>query len=142
MYQETMRKLRGTAVWSPPEMLREHEYSAYSDVYSIGIIIWELNYRCIYGRYQRPFAEYKDLMFDYQIMVASSKGQRPTMPANTPPQLAELIQSCWKSEYDDRPRCETVLEQLLNIQKEYEQNPRAWDTKKDETTPLSPSWIN
>eukprot|EP01114_Cavostelium_apophysatum_P012738 TRINITY_DN291_c0_g1_i2.p1 TRINITY_DN291_c0_g1~~TRINITY_DN291_c0_g1_i2.p1 ORF type:complete len:628 (+),score=196.21 TRINITY_DN291_c0_g1_i2:111-1886(+) len=129
---DTMRKLRGTAVWNPPEILREYEYTALSDVYSIGIILWELNYRCINGRYQRPFAEFKDLMFDYQILVSASKGQRPSLPPTTPAQLQHLIKSCWNSEHTQRPSSQEVLDVLTGMQRDYERDPRAWDSLKVE----------
>jgi len=129
---ETLRKLRGTAVWSAPEILSEAEFSDKSDIYSAGVILWELIFRCIKGKYQRPFAEYKELMFDYQILVGAGRGIRPTIPQNTPEPVANLIKSCWSPNPVDRPNARQILDILGNLQKDYEKNPRTWDRVKEE----------
>jgi serine/threonine protein kinase len=62
-YAHTLKKLRSTPVWSPPELVEQIAFSTKSDLYSFGVILWELTYRCIKGKYQRPFAEHKVLHF-------------------------------------------------------------------------------
>jgi len=139
---ETLRKFRGTAVWSAPELLQQQqsftsvvEYTDKSDVYSFGIVLWELNFRCIKGRYTRPFSEFKELIFDYQIAVQASgpKQLRPSLSPSTPPVMATLIKTCWDATPTTRPSCESILEQLKDMRKDYETHPKLWDKAKEES---------
>jgi len=126
----SLKRLRSTPAWSPPELLREVEFTPSSDIYGMGVTIWEMAYRCIYGKYQRPFAEYKDIIFDYQILVQASNGKRPTLPLTLPEQLKELIEKCWDGEPQKRPTCEKILNELQQMQQEYLQNSKRWDQAK------------
>ena len=66
---ETLNKVRGTYQYSAPETYQSKvKYSAKSDVYSIGIILWELATRAIEGEYKTPFKEY-NLPMPFQILI-------------------------------------------------------------------------
>jgi len=54
--------------------------------------------------YSLPFSEYKQIKYDYQVVVLSSrKGLRPTIPYNTPISLKNLITTCWANDPGERP---------------------------------------
>ena len=54
-------------------------------MYSLGIILWEVVNRLITGRYERPYAEYTYIHFDFQIVIqAAKKGTRPSIPRGCP----------------------------------------------------------
>eukprot|EP01117_Protostelium_nocturnum_P011928 TRINITY_DN4362_c0_g1_i1.p1 TRINITY_DN4362_c0_g1~~TRINITY_DN4362_c0_g1_i1.p1 ORF type:complete len:855 (+),score=237.93 TRINITY_DN4362_c0_g1_i1:325-2889(+) len=126
--QETLRKLRSTPAWSPPELLDEVEYTTKSDVYSIGIIMWEVIYRCIKGKYERPFFEFKEITQDYQLLMQThNNSKRPTIPPSCPETMASLCNQCWDNDPSKRPNCEELLESLLQIQLVYEENKNEWD---------------
>jgi len=129
---ETLRKLRSTPAWSAPELMHEAEYTTKSDIYGLAIVMWEMTYRCVMGRYQRPFAEYKEIMYDYQILVqASTRCLRPTVPRNCPPALQTIISRSWDLKADRRPDIPEILSQLQRLQKDYDLNPGKWDKCKE-----------
>ncbi|KAL6060669.1 putative serine/threonine-protein kinase/receptor [Balamuthia mandrillaris] len=124
----TLGKLRGTFAYCAPEVYFGERFSAKSDIYSVGVILWELMVKCIKGEYDRPYGEYKHLVFDFQIIIQTAKkGLRPTIPPNCPPSYADLIRRCWDAEPDNRPDCLQVAEGLVALRQEYEGNKEAWD---------------
>jgi len=125
----TLAKMRGTYAYCAPEVYFGEQATTKADVYSIGIILWELVYRLITWQYQRPYKEYPNLVLDFQIIVQVAKnGLRPTIPAECPPSLASCITKCWSSNPDDRPPCSQVLEILRDLKQEYDLNPSKWES--------------
>jgi len=125
----TLTRTRGTFVYMCPEVFDGKLFNTKSDVYAIGIILWEMIYRLIYGFYQRPYGEYPTLQYDFQIIVKASKEQvRPTIPASTPEGIKSLIRKCWAPEADSRPSCEEILADLQAVRAEYEKNVPQWQS--------------
>eukprot|EP01094_Clydonella_sp_ATCC50884_P017904 TRINITY_DN3203_c0_g3_i1.p1 TRINITY_DN3203_c0_g3~~TRINITY_DN3203_c0_g3_i1.p1 ORF type:complete len:861 (-),score=247.00 TRINITY_DN3203_c0_g3_i1:146-2521(-) len=62
-----------TPTWLAPEVMCEMEYSKKADVYSLGIIMWELLTR------QHPYDEYR-FRFWHELETAVLKGVRPRLP--------------------------------------------------------------
>ena len=70
-------------LFSPPRALSP--LPSLTNLCSMGMVFWELVVRCIMGRYERPFAEFKNLHFDFQIIIQTAKkGLRPTIPETCP----------------------------------------------------------
>merc|ERR1711871_1484218 len=63
--QETLGKLRGTYAYCAPEVYFGQLYSPAADIFSMGVILWEMAYRCIMREYQQPYSEYKNIVFDF-----------------------------------------------------------------------------
>lgn len=101
-------------------------YTPKSDVYSIGIVLWELISRVIIGEYAKPFSEY-ELNYDFQVMLLAQEGKRPTLPENTPKSLLELYTQCVDVNIDVRPNCKDIVEELRRIKNEYQENRKDWD---------------
>lgn len=130
----TLGKLRGTYAYSAPEVYHGKPYSTKSDVYSIGVIMWELVARVINKSYLRPYKEYKHLRIDFQIIIASAKkGIRPTIPASCPASLRALIVRCWDALPDPRPTADEALTELQQIHEEYLANKASWDAILDDS---------
>ena len=96
---------QGTLLWMAPELFsRGNSYSEYSDVYSYGIVLWEIASR------KAPFA---DEDYDAGIIIAwIIQGQRETIPEDCPKYFAELITRCWAQISATRPKMSEVLDQL------------------------------
>ncbi|AVK76566.1 serine-threonine kinase [Pandoravirus neocaledonia] len=92
----------GTPCWTAPEVIRGARYSEKVDVYSFGIVMWEVVTR------RRPFADrgFAD------VALAVLDGVRPTIPSSCPPDLAELMAACWDADPDVRPSMEEVVARL------------------------------
>ncbi|KAL7718421.1 Protein kinase domain-containing protein [Entamoeba marina] len=122
-------KGRGTYAYCAPEVYFNQRYSDQSDVYSYGIILWELVFRVIYQRYQRPFQEFPELNMDIQIIIQSATCDlRPTIPPSTPLKMATLIRQCVVKEQENRPRADAILLALQGIRKDYTTRPEMWNT--------------
>jgi hypothetical protein len=135
----TLAKFRGTYCYMATEIYFKDQYSVRSDVYSLGIVLWEMLHKCMTGKYEKPYSEYKFIRYDIQIPVqAATKGLRPTIPPCTPPIIAELVKSCWQSDPQLRPTCTQILQTLEEAKKEYEANPEKWNAVR--TIPKKPIW--
>ena len=86
-----------------PEVIKEELRSSKSDVYSYGIVTWEICSR------DKPFAELKTTA---EIMDAVTEGKRPKIPKGCPVVLRKIMQSCWTENYKARPNMDEVLDML------------------------------
>lgn len=123
----TLQKMRGTYVYCAPEIYFGLPYSELSDVYSIGLIFWELVVKCVTGTYQRPFGEYPAVSFGFQVVImASRKGTRPTIPS-CPKTIQNLLRTLWCVVPSKRPTCAELLTIIDEVEREYLANKDAWD---------------
>jgi serine/threonine protein kinase len=124
----TMKQMRGTYQYLDPEVYNGGIFSAASDIYSMAIIFWEIMYRTLTGTYQQPYAEFRNLIYDFQIIIQSAKENlRPTIPQNCPDSLRKLIIACWHKNQVDRINLNEILSKIELIEKEYNSNPQDWE---------------
>jgi len=120
----TLGKMRGTFAFCAPELYFGKIYTAAADIYSFGIVLWELLHRTITGIYTRPYAEFPQISNEMQIIIqVSKKNLRPTVPLGCPEGLSKLVQDCWNPEPTERPDCPTIISLLRKFQSEYEEDP-------------------
>ena len=75
--------------WSAPEAITMGIYSTSSDVWSYGVVLWEL-----YSMGQNPYGG----MTNYDVKMLVEKGERLTSPTNCPENMYLLMQGCWNKE--------------------------------------------
>jgi eukaryotic-like serine/threonine-protein kinase len=92
-------------VWLAPEVLANGQYTAASDMYSLGLIFWEL------VTASGPYDEYR-FPFTHMLEAAIVAGLRPSLPAEAPAPFAALVRSMLAAEPADRPSADRVLNQL------------------------------
>ncbi|KAH3744494.1 protein serine/threonine kinase [Pelomyxa schiedti] len=100
----------GTPMYMPPELLASGKYRESADVYSFGILAWEIVTR------RDPFS---DLQSFWKITEFVINGNRPPLEEINSPGLKSIIEKCWAQDHHDRPRFEDVsplLEQELALQ--------------------------
>nr|UMO80375.1 Serine/threonine protein kinase [Pandoravirus aubagnensis] len=95
----------GTPCWTAPEIIRGERYDERADVYSFGIIAWEVLTR------KRP---YDGLNF-MNVSLDVIEGKRPPLPNDCPPALADLIKACWHAKPSKRPTMVDVIGALTTI---------------------------
>ena len=75
----------GTHHWIAPEVLRGEEYSQAADMYSFGVILWEMVHRKI---------PYQDLTAAQVIGIVGYGGKKLRICSYCPNQVAAIIQKC------------------------------------------------
>jgi serine/threonine protein kinase len=82
-----------------PEVFKGSPFSKKSDVYCMGMIMWELTTGC------KPFA---NVEHDIQLIYKILDGKRPEITEDTPECYANLMKSCWDPDPEKRPSATKV----------------------------------
>ena len=85
--------------WTAPEAAMYSRFTIKSDVWSFGILLYEL---ITYGRFPYPG------MNNAQVLEAVANGYRMPCPMGCPVQLYEIMRECWRDDAASRPTFETL----------------------------------
>ncbi len=114
---------KGTVLWMAPELFDEEpKMTAASDIYSFGMVLWELVTRIL------PYAKAPNQMVAARWI---EKGKKEDIPGDCPPKLKAIIESCWDLTPAKRPTAIQVAERLKPLVTTEEQ--------KQPSTPPAPS---
>ena len=102
----TMTKGAGTLQWMAPEVFRgDKNYSTAVDVYSFGIVMWELATRKT--PWKEDIADSDNAVHLFNgINRALQTGLRPTIPESVTAEhgaFVEVMQRCWAGDPINRP---------------------------------------
>ncbi|KAJ1405448.1 Serine-threonine/tyrosine-protein kinase, catalytic domain [Sesbania bispinosa] len=119
----------GTYRWMAPEMIKRKSYGRKVDVYSFGLILWEMVAGTI---------PYEDMTPIQAAFAVVNKNSRPVIPSNCPPAMRALIEQCWSLHPDKRPEFWQVVKVLEQFESSLArdgtltlvQNPCCQDHKK------------
>jgi len=100
----------GTCYWMAPEVIVNKRYSTKVDVYSYGIILWEISTR------QTPYSCMSQQQVLFYVSVKKGRPNMKIIPDNTPPKIIQLMTMCWDQEPNNRPSFEDIVEYLRNIE--------------------------
>merc|ERR1711977_801705 len=93
----------GTPYWCAPEVLQGSPNSTASDVFSFGILMWE-----VFAR-----RDVYDGMNESQVIDGIKDGTtRPSIPSNCPSAVQDLMQRCWDQNPIMRPEFGVILFEL------------------------------
>ncbi|KAK8943309.1 Serine/threonine-protein kinase EDR1 [Platanthera guangdongensis] len=93
----------GTPEWMAPELILNKSVSEKCDIFSLGVIIWEL---CTLSR---PWEGVPPVQVVYAV---ANEGMRLEIPEGP---LGKLIADCW-AEPNERPGCQEILTRLLDCE--------------------------
>ncbi|XP_062037022.1 mitogen-activated protein kinase kinase kinase 9 isoform X2 [Lepus europaeus] len=106
-HRTTKMSAAGTYAWMAPEVIRASMFSKGSDVWSYGVLLWEL----LTG--EVPFRGIDGLAVAYG--VAMNKLALP-IPSTCPEPFAKLMEDCWNPDPHSRPSFTNILDQLTTIE--------------------------
>lgn len=100
--------------WSAPESLKEEgQFSEKSDVWSFGVVLWELVTLA-----KAPYQAIDDMKMEQHLKA----GQRLPQPTNCPYDLYLLMKNCWEFNPDQRPTFSLLGKQLEHFATRLTQN--------------------
>ncbi|XP_035392294.1 ephrin type-A receptor 4b [Electrophorus electricus] len=89
--------------WTAPEAIAYRKFTSASDVWSYGIVMWEV---MSYG--ERPYWE----MSNQDVIKAIDEGYRLPAPMDCPVVLHQLMLNCWEKGRSDRPKFGQIVNTL------------------------------
>ncbi|KAG1703901.1 hypothetical protein DVH05_006908 [Phytophthora capsici] len=112
--QETMTGGVGTAYWTAPEVLAGHKYSEKADIYSLGVVLAELDTG------ELPFFDARtsdgDQMEAIHILSLVVSGElQPSFSLECPEHVRKLALTCLNSKPESRPSAQEVLEEFNRL---------------------------
>jgi len=96
----------GSLRYMAPEVAEGLSYNHKADVYSFGIIFWEMNAG------KRPFAGLSRDSFYEQVVYG---GGRPHLSRKWPSELNKLISDCWNVDVDVRPNFGEIVDKIDDL---------------------------
>eukprot|EP01130_Rhizamoeba_saxonica_P005976 TRINITY_DN2368_c0_g1_i2.p1 TRINITY_DN2368_c0_g1~~TRINITY_DN2368_c0_g1_i2.p1 ORF type:complete len:702 (+),score=156.19 TRINITY_DN2368_c0_g1_i2:186-2291(+) len=124
----TLKRCRGTYAYIAPEAYSGSKYTFANDIYSIGVMLYEMANSIVKNEYEIPYREFEYITMDFHILVnVAEKQLRPTLP-DMPREIKDLIELVWNQDPEMRPTAEKLVEALelcLNI---YIENREDWDS--------------
>ncbi|RHZ43783.1 hypothetical protein Glove_856g45 [Diversispora epigaea] len=89
----------GNLPYIAPEVICSEIYTTKSDIYSMGILMWEVITS------ETPFDDYEH---DLELALDIVKGCRPKIYEYIPHEYATLMKQCWDANPDNRPDAYTI----------------------------------
>ncbi|XP_048699802.1 mitogen-activated protein kinase kinase kinase 21 isoform X2 [Caretta caretta] len=106
-HRTTKMSAAGTYAWMAPEVIKSSVFSKGSDIWSYGVLLWEL----LTG--EVPYRGIDGLAVAYGVAV--NKLTLP-IPSTCPEPFAKLMKECWEQDPHIRPSFALILEQLTAIE--------------------------
>lgn len=79
--------------WMPPESVMYRKFTVESDIWSFGVVLWEI---FTYGK--QPWYE----LANHEVIEAVSDGKILSKPEECPDAVYEIMLKCWKSPPSER----------------------------------------
>lgn len=93
----------GTVAWMAPEAIKEHPCSEKIDIWSFGVVLWEL-LTC-----EIPYKDMERTAIMYMVGMGKL---RPPIPSTCPEGFKLIMQMCWKYNPKERPSFKLICNHL------------------------------
>jgi serine/threonine protein kinase len=103
----------GTPCWVAPEIFRGEAYTEAVDVYSYGVVLWELF--C----FEKPYKDQDCVELPYLV---AKKHLRPPLLRHCPEKLNDLMSQCWHADMTKRPAFAKIVESLEEMEELYKEH--------------------
>jgi serine/threonine protein kinase len=109
-----LTSIYGNLPYIAPEVINGKETTFASDIYSIGMLMWEIAFG------QPPFINYKH---NYDLAINVINGIRPKIVSEIPLKYKSLMEQCWNANPLERPNSYSLLVKIIEIKLYYQNNP-------------------
>ncbi|RIB14894.1 kinase-like domain-containing protein [Gigaspora rosea] len=92
-----------------PEVLRNQQYTYKTDIYCMGMIMWEISAG------MPPFNNQDNI----NLKTAILEGIRPVSVKGTPSEYEKLMKECWDANLENRPNAETLYKEVSKLRIEF-----------------------
>ncbi|KAM8907931.1 tyrosine-protein kinase ITK/TSK isoform 2-T3 [Spinachia spinachia] len=92
--------------WSAPEVIKFSKFSSKSDIWSFGVLMWE-----VYNEGRLPYENHSNV----EVVESLNKGLRLLKPRLAPEAIHRLMEWCWKEKPEDRPSFALLLQDLPSL---------------------------
>ncbi|RHZ83828.1 hypothetical protein Glove_87g249 [Diversispora epigaea] len=96
-------KIYGVISYMAPETLNRGEYSQASDIYSFGMIMYEIF---------TSYPPYYNIPHDENLVISICKGKKPEIMCEIPQLFKNLMEKCWDIDPSNRPKAVELKSQL------------------------------
>jgi len=118
--------MKGTPAYTAPEVCTGGGiFTEKADVYSMGIVLWEIMFVAINHQYETPFHECK-FADERALWFHVPQGLRPTIPKGAPSDIVQLHKSCVTAQPGARPSSKDVAASLAKMKNEVQTNLTSW----------------
>ena len=103
----TMQEKRKVPIaWSAPESLRKRQFSEKSDVWSFGVLLWEI---FTFGDHPWKGSNAKEII----TMIEQGVRMNPAHYCSSG--VWDLVMSCWNMDVDERPAFSLIITKMLEV---------------------------
>uniref|UniRef100_A0A8C4ZH31 Tyrosine-protein kinase n=1 Tax=Gadus morhua TaxID=8049 RepID=A0A8C4ZH31_GADMO len=92
--------------WSAPEVIKYSKFSSKSDIWSFGVLMWE-----VFSEGRMPYEHNTNT----EVVEALATGLRLPRPRLAPDALYLLMEGCWRQKPGDRPSFAVLLHELASV---------------------------
>ncbi|XP_020485378.1 tyrosine-protein kinase ITK/TSK isoform X1 [Labrus bergylta] len=92
--------------WSAPEVIKYSKFSSKSDVWSFGVLMWE-----VFTEGRLPYENRTNA----EVVESLNSGLRLLKPRLAPDAVHLLMEWCWKEKPEDRPSFTLLLHELASL---------------------------
>ncbi|ESO02910.1 hypothetical protein HELRODRAFT_81107, partial [Helobdella robusta] len=96
----------GTYAWMAPEVFKSQKFSKFSDVWSYGVVLWEL----LTGK-----TPYEGFNFAAILYGVGNNTLKLPIPDSCPQSFKDLLQRCWQPAAHNRPTFRNIISILESI---------------------------
>ena len=93
--------------WMAPESLEDDEFSTASDVWSYGVVLWEM--------YNPTGIPYEDIKETTKLGMKLGRGLRLPIPEVYPPTVERIMKACWQEDPPKRPSFVLIAQLLTSL---------------------------
>uniref|UniRef100_A0AAQ5XGZ5 receptor protein-tyrosine kinase n=1 Tax=Amphiprion ocellaris TaxID=80972 RepID=A0AAQ5XGZ5_AMPOC len=93
--------------WMAPESIFHNLYTTLSDVWSYGILLWEI--------FTLGGTPYPDLPMNELFYSALKRGYRMAKPAHASDEVYEIMKKCWDEKFEKRPEFSFLVHSVGNM---------------------------